>query len=95
MTLTSIRAQGAPSQAIEYLDTKDAAAFLGLKPSTLATWRCTRSDGPPFIRAGGRRVVYAVSDLRDWMHTWRRRSTAAPLQSTQAARREEIWRGQR
>ena len=94
MTLTSIRAQGAPSQAIEYFDTKDAAAFLGLMPSTLATWRCTRSDGPPFIRAGGRRVVYAVSDLRDWMDTWRRRSTSALLPSARPSCRGDM-RGQR
>lgn len=63
------------SLAVEYLDTRSAAAFLGFKPSTLATWRVTRSDGPRFIRAGGRRIVYALSDLRDWMDTWKRCST--------------------
>lgn len=74
------------SVTAEYVDTKAAAEFLGLKPSTLARWRCTRSDGPPHHSPGGRRIVYAVSELRDWMGGWRRRSTSDSARAASIAR---------
>ena len=40
----------------------DAAAYLGLSPSTLAKMR-VRGDGPVYAKAGPRVVVYAVEDL--------------------------------
>jgi len=63
----------------EFVDTKTAAEFLGLKPSTLARWRCTRSDGPPFHTPGGRRIVYSMTEVREWMGSWKRQNTAQRL----------------
>jgi DNA-binding transcriptional MerR regulator len=48
----------------EVLDTRAAAAIVGLSPATLETLR-SRGGGPPFVRPG-RRVVYRVADLRRW-----------------------------
>jgi len=59
----------------EFLDTKAAAVFCGISADTLVTKR-VRGGGPPFRRPNGtRRVVYAVTDLREWLGA-RRASTS-------------------
>lgn len=47
------------------LDRKNAAAYLGCAPKTLAEWRC-RGQGPRCVRVGGR-VFYYQSDLDAWV----------------------------
>ena len=44
----------------------DAAIVLGVKPSTLANWRCTGRYSLPFIKSG-RLVRYRVVDLATWI----------------------------
>lgn len=58
------------------LDTKEAAAFLRLKPGTLEVYRSTGA-GPAF-RKIGRRVVYERAELEAWVesHGRPRRSTS-------------------
>ena len=41
----------------------EAAAFLRMKPQTLAVWACRQSEGPPYAKIG-RAVRYRLSDLR-------------------------------
>lgn len=48
------------------LTTKEAAAFLGQKPSTLRNWRCSRI-GPPFIVLSPRNVKYSREDLERYV----------------------------
>ncbi len=60
------------------LDSKTAAAFLGLSIPTLERMRCNGS-GPPFIRLGkGKRarIAYRLSDLEAWLADNTFRSTA-------------------
>jgi hypothetical protein len=45
----------------------DAAAFLGLRPKTLADWKC-RGLGPQPVRVGGR-VFYRLADLEAFRDT--------------------------
>lgn len=45
---------------------KEAANMLGIAPSTLAKMRM-RNDGPPFVKANERLVLYRVTDLQAWM----------------------------
>lgn len=47
------------------LNPKEAASYLGLTESTLATYRC-RGGGPFFLRAGNR-IRYRLADLNAWM----------------------------
>lgn len=61
----------------EYLHPKDAAALLGLQASTLAKWRETRSDGPPFVRLGGRVCRYPRGLLLEWAAAHQLRQTTA------------------
>ena len=49
----------------EYLDTREAAEFLGLSTQQLELWR-GQGGGPAFHRVG-RAVRYSVSDLRAFM----------------------------
>jgi len=59
------------------LRSRDAAAYLGISPKTLATWR-TRGEGPVFIKLG--RIFYYKSDVDAWL------SQAARVTSTAQAR---------
>ena len=43
-----------------------AAIVLGVKPTTLANWRCTGRYNLPFIKSG-RLVRYRVVDLSAWI----------------------------
>ena len=56
------------------LNEEEAAQFLGVSASYLAKHRCF-GDGPPFVKYGGKRVVYLRSDLRAWRDVRRRTST--------------------
>ena len=56
-----------------YLDTEEAAAWVGLSPKTLQRMRVT-GDGPPYVK-WGRRVIYDRTDLDDWMGRRKRRFT--------------------
>ena len=53
------------------LNTREAAAWAGLKPGTLATYR-VRGGGPPYLRLGGL-VRYTLEDLEAWLAGRRRR----------------------
>ena len=57
-----------------YLDTRQAAAYLGLSTRTLDRYRVS-GDGPVFLKFGGR-VRYLCEDLDAWVRTRRRKSTS-------------------
>ena len=59
----------------EIFRTDDAAKFLNLAKSTLAKMRL-RGDGPVFVKAGPRVVLYRRSDLEAWLVACRRSSTS-------------------
>lgn len=59
-----------------YLDTREAAAFLGLSPRTLDRYRVT-GEGPEFFRFGTR-IRYLKSDVAAWASIRRVRSTSDP-----------------
>jgi len=51
----------------EYLDTEQAASFLGYKRGTLENWRLADPyKGPKYIKPAGK-VLYSKSDLEDWV----------------------------
>lgn len=52
-----------------------AAAYLGLASATLAKMRM-RGDGPEYIKAGKRLIIYRKSDLDAWLDDNRHRATA-------------------
>lgn len=59
-----------------FLNTRDAARYLGLSPSLLHKLR-VRGGGPVFVRPPGiRRVLYRSADLRAWAANSRRLSTS-------------------
>lgn len=60
------------------LDTKAAAAILGVSPRTLETLRSTSSEGPPHVRVGrGRGAIrYRPEDLEAYIVSRLRRSTS-------------------
>jgi hypothetical protein len=59
-----------------FLDTRQAAAYLRLRPATLERWRCV-GDGPVFHKFG-RRVLYSQDDLDAFADGARRVSTSDP-----------------
>lgn len=62
--------------AARLLRTPDAAELLGLSRRTLEKHR-TYGTGPKYLKLGGR-VVYRVSDLREWASLGERTSTSDP-----------------
>ncbi len=56
-----------------FLDSNQAATYLGLKRTTLEAWRC-RGDGPKFAKLG-RAVRYRQSDLDTWIESRIRENT--------------------
>jgi hypothetical protein len=48
-----------------HLRTRDAAAFLGVKPNTLRNWKAQRV-GPPY-RKLGTITLYDADELRAWL----------------------------
>ena len=58
----------------KYLDTREAAAWLGLSPKTLERYRVS-GEGPHFHRFGSR-VRYLLADLEAWASARRRVSTS-------------------
>lgn len=57
-----------------YLDTKAAAAYLGVTSKTLERWRW-KGGGPEYFKVGAR-VMYRGDLLDEWLETRRRRSTS-------------------
>lgn len=58
------------------LDTVNAAKYLGRSKKTLDCWR-VNGTGPKFIKTGGARVFYFLTDLDEWLNGARVTSTAA------------------
>lgn len=59
----------------ELLSTNEAADYLGLHPTTLATWR-TQGRGPRFVKVGSRNVRYRANEIERWLDENQRDSTA-------------------
>ena len=57
-----------------YLNTHQAAKFLGLSPRTLDRYR-VKGSGPVYLKFGGR-VRYVTEDLEAWAEARRRTSTS-------------------
>lgn len=57
-----------------FLNTKQAAEYLGLKPNTLAKMR-VYGNGPKY-RKHGFRVLYSIDDLNAWSEASSRSSTS-------------------
>lgn len=50
----------------EMLTTEQAAEYLGLKPSTLTSWRCTGRYQIPYVKVG-RKTRYRKADLEKFL----------------------------
>ena len=72
------------------LETRDAAVYLGLSPSTL-TKRRVNGSGSDFVKLG-RRVLYRRQDLDKWLDSNVRRSTSDPGSKPLASAAENIPR---
>lgn len=59
----------------KHMRAAQAAEYVQLSPATLAKMRL-RGDGPKFIKAGARVVLYAQDELDRWLSDRTRRSTS-------------------
>ncbi len=50
------------------VDTESAAEVLGLEPSTLTTWRCTKRYDLPYYKIGSK-VYYDLADLEAFVES--------------------------
>jgi hypothetical protein len=63
MLATNLKTYLARGQDDTLLSREEAAAFLGVKPTTLAIWHCTKRYALPVVKVG-RLAKYRLSDLR-------------------------------
>ena len=61
---------------LPFLRTQEAARFIGLSYRTLEKYR-VYGTGPKYSKIGNR-IVYAVSDLTEWVERGSKRSTSDP-----------------
>jgi predicted DNA-binding transcriptional regulator AlpA len=54
------------TQTDEFLSDAQLCALLHVTTRTTARWR-VEGNGPAFVRAGGRRVLYRRADLDAWL----------------------------
>jgi predicted DNA-binding transcriptional regulator AlpA len=73
---------------LPFLRTQEAARFVGVSPHTLEKHRIF-GTGPKFSKIGGR-IIYAVSDLREWVERGAKRSTSEPSRTTAAKPVDEV-----
>ncbi len=59
----------------DLLNTEQLADALHISKRTPEHWRMT-GEGPPFTRAGGRRVLYRWCDVAEWLAARTVKSTA-------------------
>jgi predicted DNA-binding transcriptional regulator AlpA len=59
----------------KFLRAPEAADYLGLSTSTLSKMRL-RGDGPPYLKAGSRIVLYSPEMLDAWLTASCRKSTS-------------------
>ena len=53
------------SEPTQFLDEDAVAGLLSVSVRTVQRWRGS-GDGPPFVRAGARRVVYSPAAVEAW-----------------------------
>jgi excisionase family DNA binding protein len=66
-----------PVGPLQLMDTAEVAAYLGIKPGTLDTWRCTKKVKIPYIKIGSN-VRYRLSDVEAFVE--KSRVTPKPRQ---------------
>ena len=57
-----------PGRNPNLLNPREAGAYLGVSPGTLAVWRCNRRYRIPFVKCGSR-VFYRRADLDRWLES--------------------------
>jgi hypothetical protein len=65
---------------LPFLRAKEAARFIGVSCRTLEKHRIC-GTGPKYMKVGGR-IIYAVTDLREWAERGARRATSDPGRTT-------------
>jgi hypothetical protein len=65
---------------------EEAAQIIGVKPNTLARWRCTGRMPLRFFKAGSR-VRYRLSDIEKFQDTRASGSIKPPMRKQRAGRR--------
>lgn len=68
------------------LNTREAAAYLGVRPNTLEVWRC-KHKGPRYAKLGTR-VLYDKADLDAFF-------AARSVETLESARQDRRYRNQR
>jgi predicted DNA-binding transcriptional regulator AlpA len=61
----------------ERLRTKEAAAYLGVRPSTLAKWHIA-GEGPLYHRCGPRIIYYLRDEIDAWLEECDRKIPKKP-----------------
>ena len=56
------------------LSSREAAAYLGIRPQTLENWRCQRRNPIPYLKVGAK-VQYRLADLDAFLD----RATVTPV----------------
>ena len=73
------------TEPTQYLDEEAVAGLLSVSVRTIQRWRGT-GEGPAFIRAGARRVIYSPAAVEAWANAWTFAHHAAEFSADESAR---------
>jgi predicted DNA-binding transcriptional regulator AlpA len=62
-----------------FVPTRTAAKIMGFSFFTLQKWRSEGSDGPPFYKVSGNRIVYDREEIIAWVQKHRHVPAATQL----------------
>lgn len=78
----------------QYLNTDEAAAYLGLSTAQLEKARTQGRGGPPYLKPPGvRRILYDLRQLEDWMQQGQRNNTSEADPSEKRNRLKKVGQG--
>lgn len=81
---TVMNIQSIDSVEVVYVDERAASKVTGFSPITFQQWRSRGTGGPPYYKPGGKKVVYKLDELIEWVQQARFVPAATQLTKTRS-----------
>jgi hypothetical protein len=69
--IPSMNIRSVDSVDVVYVDERTASKITGFSPITFQQWRSRGTGGPPYYKPNGKKVLYKLDELIDWVQQTR------------------------